>query len=159
MKELVSLREDLRVIFSGIHHHFINANHDDFEYQEKFVSSSTNPCGCARNQGNSNFGYNEIDHRRRCVSVRTRTRKFVAFHGQRQDISGLALGDHLLSSCLKYVHENGCLFGKFWNFRKIKQKIFISHQTVRTVAAQSAIFFLFFFSSSSSSSSYTTMWG
>tara|TARA_B100001540_G_scaffold2897_1_gene2732 strand:- start:75 stop:1223 length:1149 start_codon:yes stop_codon:yes gene_type:complete len=35
VKELVSLREDLRVIFSGIHHHFINANHDDFEYQEK----------------------------------------------------------------------------------------------------------------------------
>ena len=66
MKELVSLREDLRVIFSGIHHHFINANHDDFEYQEKlreFLDKSQ--AAAAKIKGNSNFGYNEIDHRRR----------------------------------------------------------------------------------------------
>ena len=65
---------------------------------------------------------------------------------------------------LKYVHENGCLFlENSWNFRKIKQKIFsISHQTVRTVAAQSAKFSFLHYSSSSSSSSsssYTTMSG
>ena len=34
VKELVSARRSSRN-FSGIHHHFINANHDDFEYQEK----------------------------------------------------------------------------------------------------------------------------
>ncbi len=35
LKELISLRHGLRVIFSGVHHHFINANHDDVEYQEE----------------------------------------------------------------------------------------------------------------------------
>jgi hypothetical protein len=35
VEELISLRKGLRVIFSGVHHHFINANHDDFEYQEE----------------------------------------------------------------------------------------------------------------------------
>ena len=35
VEELISLRKGLRVIFSGVHHHFINANHDDFEYQKE----------------------------------------------------------------------------------------------------------------------------
>ena len=46
VEELISLRKGLRVIFSGVHHHFINANHDNFEYQEElreFLQSSLWP--------------------------------------------------------------------------------------------------------------------
>ena len=51
-------------------------------------------------------------------------------------------------------------FGKFLEFQKNQTKnLFISHQTVRTVAAQSAKFSFLHYSSSSSSSSYTTMSG
>jgi hypothetical protein len=46
VEELISLRKGLRVIFGGVHHHFINANHDDIEYQEelrKFLQTSLWP--------------------------------------------------------------------------------------------------------------------
>ena len=58
-----------------------------------------------------------------------------------RDISGLALVNHLSLLVLEICARELSFFGKFLEFQKNQTKnLSISHQTVRTVAAQSAKF-------------------
>ena len=84
----------------------------------------------------------------------------MAFHGQRQDISGLALGESSSSFVrLKYVHERVSFLENSWNFRKSNKNLL--HFTPNCSYSSCTVSKIFFspYSSSSSSSSYTTMSG